>query len=131
LPAEPATVPDRKVEKAELPRNAPQPAPAPPKELVSPNPAVKSEAAAPAAIATNRPNAAIAAQTPTKPPSAPQEISAGIAIPAPGLWSNKIIWITGLAVLGVTCAILIVLARRPGPGHISLITRSLEQDGND
>jgi hypothetical protein len=87
------------------------------------------EATAP--VVTNRATASVPTQTPAKPASAPQEISAGIAIPTPGSLSNKIIWIAGLAVLAVSCAILIVLARRPDPGHISLITRSLEQNKND
>jgi hypothetical protein len=45
-----------------------------------------------------------------------------------GFFSNKIIWIGGVAVLGIICAILMMLSRRPHSEHISLITHSLGRE---
>jgi hypothetical protein len=127
LPPEAATVLERKVEKAELPQHRSEPKPAPPKELASSSPALKPAPAPPVAAAANRSSPSIAAQTPPKSDSPPQEVASGIAVPGPGLLSNKTIWIAGLAVFVVSCAMLTVLARRARTQHISLITRSLER----
>jgi hypothetical protein len=60
------------------------------------------------------------------PPS--QDVSAGVATPNNSPLSNKLVWLAGVAVLGLASVVFVVLARRPRSEPISLITRSLERE---
>lgn len=114
--------------KAEKPQRAPELTPAPAKEAA---PSSSTPKTAKTPVVSDRTNALVPAQVPQQPASPLQDISTGVATPAPGLLSSKAIWIGGVAVLVVACTILIVLARRPRSEHISLITRSLGREKND
>ncbi len=124
-PAERTAVVERKIEKTEVPQRSPEPTSPPLKEMAASSATPKPEKAA---VVNNGTNAPVPAQTPQKPAPPPQEISTDVATPAPGLLSSKAIWTVGAAALASACVVLIVLARRPRSGHISLITRSLERE---
>jgi hypothetical protein len=136
LPANSAsevTILERKVERpAESPQHASEPAPTLPKEPVaSPATTSKPESVSPALH--NRSNASTPAPAETAqkftPPS--PDIPTGVTLPRNNLLSNKVICLAGVALLGITCVVLIGLGRRPGSQHVSLITHSLEREKND
>jgi hypothetical protein len=119
------TVIEGKVRQSEAPQRASDPALSTPLPL---SPIAKPETpSSPLAKNSNASNPA-PAETGQKSTPPPQDVSAGLAIPTNTLLSNKIIWLAALAVLGITCAILIALSRRPRSEHISLITHSLEHE---
>jgi hypothetical protein len=127
-PAFEAGSPQQKVKQStEAPPHPAPPTPTPQKDANASIPTAKPETAVPALV--NKPNTSNPAPVETaqesKPP--PQDISTAIATPT-SLLSGKIIWLGGLTVFGVTCVILMALARRPRSEPISLITRSLERE---
>jgi hypothetical protein len=114
--------------KAEKPLETPQsPIEAPPTPSMVTNSIAKSEATSPA-IANNS-NSSNPALIESAQKSGPRQSgSAGVAALGNGAFSNKFVWIGGVALLGLACAILFMLSRRPHPEHISLISHSLERE---
>jgi len=126
--AKEATIFERKVESpTETVQNSIESPATPPKApMVTKSPA-QSDATSPAiANDSNSSNpATVESQQKSK---LQRPVSAGVATAGNGVSSNKFVWITGVAVLGLACAILFMLSRRPHSEHISLISHSLERE---
>jgi hypothetical protein len=128
-PAPDSALIERKVQQSETPQHPPDPAPTAPSDPVASSPTAKAETPSPPLASSSNASNPAPAETAHKSTPPPQEIPTGVAVPGSSLLSNKIIWLAGLAALGITCVFFIVLARRPRSEHISLITRSLEREG--
>jgi hypothetical protein len=132
VPEKPPTAPppviEQKVQQSETPQHPSDAAPIPPSNPVASIPSAKPESASPALANTLNESNSTPAETRQKSTPPPQAISTANAIPGNSLLSNKTIWLAGLALLGVMCAILFALTRRAPAEHLSLITRSLERE---
>jgi hypothetical protein len=124
----PAPVIEKNVQQSESPRHPSDAAPIPPSNPIASSPTATPESASPALANTSNESNPVPAETTQKSAPPPQDISTVVATPRNSLLSNGMIWLAGLAVLGIACAILFALTRRPQPEHISLITRSLERE---
>jgi hypothetical protein len=127
-PAPESTMIERKVQQSEPLPHPPAPAPSVLGTPARSDPTAKTETTSPAIAKTSNASNPAPAETAQKFPASPQDISTASAMPGNSLLSRKITWLSGLAVLGVTCVILMVLTRRPRSEPISLITRSLERE---
>ena len=126
-PTPEATVIEQKVKQSETLQQPAELAPTVPNTPVASDPTPKVETVSPAVATVSNTSNAAAAETVQK-STTPQDISTAVAIPRSSLLSNRIVWLAGIAVLGIVCSILFVLTRRPNSEHISLITRSLERE---
>jgi hypothetical protein len=127
-PAPDSTAIQRQVQQSETPQQPSDPVPTTPIAPVASNPTPKTETTSPAIANTSTAPTPAPAETTQKVAPPPQEISSAVAVPRNSLLTNRIIWVAGLAVLGITCLILIAVTRRAPAEHISLITRLLERE---
>jgi hypothetical protein len=127
-PAPQTTVIEQRAQPSETPQLPAEPAPTAPSNPVASDVAPKSETVSPVlADVTNTSNPALA-ETVQESTPVPRDISTAVAIPRNGLFSGNMIWLVGVAVFGIVCALLFVVTRRAPPEHISMITRSLERE---
>lgn len=125
-PAQPRLL-DRKVDAAaETPRHSAEPTPITKEPLVS-GPIDKPDPA-PSVPRTESASNTVRAMAAQKSAPPPQEAATGVATHGNGLLSNKIVWLAGVGILGLACAILIALSRRPRSQPVSLITHSLARE---
>jgi hypothetical protein len=127
-PAPDSTLIERKVQQPETLPHPSDPAPTAPGNPVASSPIANAETPSPPLASSSNASNPAPVETAQKSAPPPQDISTGVAIPGNSVLSNKTVWLAGIAALGITCVILIILARRPRSEHISLITRSLERE---
>jgi hypothetical protein len=127
-PSPETSVIEQRVQQSETSQHHSDAASIPQNNPVASNQTPKPESTSPALANSSNASNAAPAETVQKSVPPPRDISTVVAIPGNNLLSNKMIWLAGVALLGITCALLFVLTRRAPAEHISLITRSLERE---